>query len=341
MNKTGVITLIVMALVLAGIIVGSSFLLRVEPLPEDTLGNNAGNLYNGGYFDEDDGVVYFSNPLDHYAMYTMNPDETNIKKIIENNTGFINAAGKYIFYYQGSMNATNLGFLGHNTGVYRSNKNGKNIVTLARDPANAVKLVGNFVYYESFDNEKGMQIARVGIDKKNREILSDKVFDCSEYSNGLFYYAGVTDDHMCRTFDPNSKTVGTLFDGNISCPIISGGNIYYINNVDNYRLYMRSLSGDPSTERPLTDERVDCYNIVNDSLIYYQANDPDNPALIRMSMDGSFKQTVMAGNYTNINATSRFVYFQLWSNNGSTAIFHQDLTTGAVEQWAPPVYETK
>ena len=341
MTKSGVITLIAIALVVTGIVVVSNIVMRVEPLPEDTIGNSAGNLYNGGYFDEDEGVVYFSNPLDHYSMYTMNPDETDVKKIIDNNTGLINAAGKYVFYYQGTMNAANLGFLGHNTGVYRSNKNGKNIVTLARDPANSVKLVGNFVYYENFDNKEGLQISRVGIDKKNKEIISNKVFDCSEFQDGRFYYAGVNEDHFLRTFDINSRSVGVLFEGNISCPVISGGNIYYINNLDNYRLYTRSLSGDPSTERALTDERVDCFNIANDSLIYYQANDPSNPALMRMTMDGSFKTVVMEGNYTNINVTSQYVYFSLWSNNNTVALFHQNLNTGAVEQWNPPVLARK
>lgn len=340
MTKRGVITLIVIVLIVLGIVVVSNMVMKVEPLPEDTIGNSAGNLYNGGFFDEDEGVVYFSNPLDHYSMYTMNPDETNIKKIIDNNTGLINAAGKYIFYYQGSMNAANLGFLGHNTGVYRSNKNGKNIVTLVRAPANSVKLVGNFVYYESFDNVEGLQIARVGIDKKNREILSNKVFDCSEYNGGRFYYAGVNDDHYLRTFDAATKSVGVVFEGNVSCPIVSGGNVYYLNNLDNYRLYMRSASGDPATERALTEERVECFNIASNSLIYYQTNDSESPALMRMTMDGSVKEVVMFGNYTDINVTSRYVYFRLWGDE-ATALFHQSLNGGAAQQWNPPVETRK
>ena len=336
MTKRGIIALIVVALIVAGVVVLSNVIMKVEPLPEDTIGNNAGNLYNGGLFDEDDGVVYFSNALDGYSMYTMNPDESNIKKIIDNSTGLINAAGKYIFYYQGSMNSANLGFIGHNTGVYRSDKSGKNIVGLVREPANSVKLVGNFVYYEGFDNETGLQIARVGIDKKNKEILSNKVFDCSEYRDGRFYYAGINDDHFLRTFDVNSRSVGTVFDGNISYPVISGGNVYYLNNLDNYRLYTRSLSGDPGTERALTDERVDCFNIAADRIIYYQVNDPVDPALMRMTMDGSVRELVMSGNYTDINVTSQYVYFRLWGDN-ATALFHQNLSNAVIEPWNPTV----
>ncbi len=334
MTKKAVILLLAVILLVGGIVVVSNMVMRVKPLPEDEVGNSAGNLYNGGYFDEDEGVVYFSNPVDGYALYSMNPDETGLKKLIDNNTGLINAAGKYIFYYQGTMNASSLGFIGHNTGVYRADKTGKNIVGLVREPASSVKLVGNFVYYEGFDNVEGLQIARVGIDKKNREILSNKVFNCAEYSNGRFYYSGVEEDHYLRTFDPNSKSVGTVFEGNITYPVINGNTVYYLNNVDNYRLYARAVTGEPATERPLSDERVDCFNIASDGFIYYQTSDPDNPALMRMSMDGSQKQPVLTGNYTDINVTSQYVYFRLWDDR-ATVLFHQKLGGGPAEQWTP------
>lgn len=336
MTKKGIITLIAIFLIVFAVIFVSGFFMRVKPLPEDTIGNSAGNLYNGGLFDEDEGVVFFANPLDNYAMYSMNSDESDAKKIIESTTGLINAAGKYVFYYQGTMNSANLGFIGHNTGVYRSDKNGKNIVGLVREPANSVKLVGNFVYYEGFDDKEGLEIARVGIDKKNREILSNKVFDCSEYRDGRFYYAGVVDDHYLRTFDATSKTVGTVFEGNISCPVICGERIYYINNVDGYKLYSRALSGDAGTEMKLTDERVECFNIAAEKLIYYQVNDPEDPVLMRMTLDGSVREPVMRGNYVNINVTSQYVYFMLWGK-GTPVLFHQNLSNGQVEQWVPPV----
>ena len=64
------------------------------------MGNTAGNVNNGGYFCEYDGVVYFSNPYDGGSLYSMSPDETNLKKLISAKVSNINAGGRYLFYYQ-------------------------------------------------------------------------------------------------------------------------------------------------------------------------------------------------------------------------------------------------
>ena len=49
--------------------------------PPGTVGNTAGNLYNSGLFCEYDGTVYFSNAADNGALYSMNVDETEVKKL--------------------------------------------------------------------------------------------------------------------------------------------------------------------------------------------------------------------------------------------------------------------
>ena len=58
----------------------------------------------------------------------------------------------------------------------------------------------------------------------------------------------------------------------------------------------------------LTHDRVDCFNLAG-GYIYYQKNSADEPALKRMALDGSNVEIVASGNYTHINATSRYVYF--------------------------------
>ncbi|MCR5626808.1 MAG: DUF5050 domain-containing protein [Lachnospiraceae bacterium] len=337
MKKSNIIFIAILLFAIIGFIVASSILSHTEPLPDNATGNTAGNLYNNGYFAENEGVVYFANPSDDYHLYSMNPDESNLKKLNENCISLISAAGDYIFYYQSSLGGSNLGFLGHNTGVYRSRKNGKNTLCLVRDPVASLNLVGNDIYYEDFNEKKGLQINRISIDKKSQEILSDRVFDCSMYYASYFYYAGIEEDHNLHTFNIQSKTIGTVFEGNISLPIIDSGNIYYLNNKDNYCLYARPMNGDASTEVKLTEERVECYNIVNSNFIYYQTS-TDSPALMRMRLNGSSKEMVANGMFTDINSTSRFVYFRLWDNN-NVIFYHQDLSNGAVEQWTPPALE--
>ena len=63
-----------------------------------TTGNTAGNLNNGGLFCESGDRVYFANAYDNGALYSMNPDETDLIKLGDNAVSSINAAGNYLYY---------------------------------------------------------------------------------------------------------------------------------------------------------------------------------------------------------------------------------------------------
>ncbi len=341
MSVKQIIIAVSIVILIVGSIIVSRHLTKVEPLPEDTVGSTAGNLYNGGFFCEDNGLVYFSNELDGGCLYSMTPDENNFKKLNFNPVSFICSGGDYLFYYQGSTSSEGLGFLGHNTGIYRSKKNGKSTLALFKDPVQSMNLVGNYVYYQSFNRDKGLQFGRVRMDNKEKAKAGEDIkidpFDCSCYADGGFYFAGNTQDHDLHFFNLQTQTANIVFEGNISFPVVKDGNVYYLKNTDNYRLYVRPLGSGEEAEQRLTEERVDCYNLVNDNLIYYQANSPTEPALMRTTTDGSFKESVLSGNYTDISATSEYVYFRLFGKN-AVAWYHQDLSTGEVSLFEPPVF---
>ena len=94
---------------------------------------------------------------------------------------------------------------------------------------------------------------------------------------------------------------------------------------DNYRLYRRALNGGEETEERLTEDRIDCYNIAFDAgYIYYQKNSKDSPAIKRMMLDGSGPEEILPGNYTEINITSRYVYFRPFDD--PETCFHQSVS---------------
>ncbi len=63
------ITFVILAAIFVIMILGNRI-----PMNEDSaVGNTPGNLNNGGYFCEADGVVYFANAYDNYALYSMTP----------------------------------------------------------------------------------------------------------------------------------------------------------------------------------------------------------------------------------------------------------------------------
>ena len=78
-NKKNLLIIGGIFLALIVVVILLSFKSSVKKLPEDTIGNTAGNLNNGGLFCEYDGKVYFSNAYDSGTLYVMNPDETGVK----------------------------------------------------------------------------------------------------------------------------------------------------------------------------------------------------------------------------------------------------------------------
>lgn len=300
---------------------------RIAPVPEGTIGNTGGNLNNRGLFCEYDGKIYFSNAYDDGALYCMNPDETDIKKLNSSKAEYINAGGNYLVYYQKGSSSSGTGslkFVGSMNGVYRSKLNGKNTVCLDDDASGTILLVDNNVYYAHYDTDTALSLRKIRLDKKKAEILTDHWINPASFQDGLIYYNGTDDDHYLYTWDTATDTSSTVWQGNIWNPVISGDYVYYMDVADNYKLCRYSLT-DGSTSL-LTEDRVDTFNVYGD-IIYYQANSSSEPALKRMYSDGSGLTIVAEGNYTNINITSEYVYF---TGFNSDVPVYQTSTFGSV-----------
>ena len=118
-NKKNLLIIGGIFLALIVVVILLSFKSSVKKLPEDTIGNTAGNLNNGGLFCEYDGKVYFSNAYDSGTLYVMNPDETGVKKMNESGVSYINASESYLVYYQEGVHTDdNLSSTGPNYGNY-------------------------------------------------------------------------------------------------------------------------------------------------------------------------------------------------------------------------------
>ena len=151
-----IITIIVIAAVIVGIGVASYMSSKVKYNDDSYLGNTSGNLMNKGLFAEHNGKIYFSNPYDGDKLYSMNSDCTNIKKLSDDSVSYINVTDNYIFYVRNNFDKDNAGmiFRGQLYGVIRSKLNGKNAKALTVDVISTMALIGNRVYYGSYDNGK-------------------------------------------------------------------------------------------------------------------------------------------------------------------------------------------
>lgn len=302
---------------------------RIPANPEGTEGNTAGNLYNNGLFCETDSKIYFSNAYDNGALYSMNTDESAIKKLHEGNAQFINAGGNYLYYYQGqsSSGGAGLGYVRGVTGLYRIKKDGRNVKGLSRDAVGCVKLLDNTLFYLHNTKEDGTTLHRIETNKTEDEVVINQSISPAASYNGKIYYGGEQKDHNLYSIDVNTNSSSIELNANLCYPIVENGYLYYMDIENDYRLYRLDLANVEAGAQVLTNDRVDTYNVY-ENVIFYQRNSEIVPALIRMNVDGSNPEVVAEGNHSNINCTSGYTYFTTF---GEDVPVYKTSTFGSVD----------
>ena len=326
--------LIIVCSVLLGLIIIVflfSFGSSVKELPADTIGNTAGNLNNGGLFCEYNGKVYFSNAYDFGTLYVMNSDETDVKKLNDSVVKYINASDSYLVYYQEGVHTDDdLSSIVQNYGIFRTDLKGKNADCIDDSICTGLVLAGNHIYYQHYDNEKYTSLYKSDLSGKNRQEIEDAIINPHCVSNGTIYFNGTDGDHYLYGLNTGTDSIATIWSGNVWNPVVSGSYVYYMDLSNHYGLSRYSLIN--NEVEILTNDRVDFFNLAG-NMIYYQTAGKDNQALKRMHLDGSNNEVVHAGVHTNINITSRYVYFNEFSVD--TPIYHTPVNGGYVSIFEP------
>ncbi len=315
---------VLFALIVSALLLGSWLSRRIPMNAPGTVGNNAGNLNNSGLFCESDGTVYFSNPLDNGCLYSMTVDEQEITKLGSSPVCNILAGGKYLYYFQKTASGeSGLGYVRTRSSFNRCLKSGKDITSLTTDVVVTGQLVDNYLYLLTAGSPTPV-FYKLKIDKSDKQILADYQVNPACAQDGIIYYNGTQSNHYLYALDTRDDTVSQLWAGNIWYPSLVGNYVYYLDVANDYRLCRYDFQND--VIEVLTNDRVDCFN-VGGGYIYYQCNSVTAPALKMMLTDGSGVTVVAEGNYTHINMTSRYVYFQKFGEEGS--LYHCPLGTGS------------
>ena len=294
----------------------------MQIIPENDpyiVGNTAGNLYNGGYYAEQDGRVYFANAYDGYQLYSMNSDQTDIRLVAGGYNSYINISGNYVYYYSSTTgNQTGLGYVMDGRGLFRTSLDGKRTVSLSRITSDGMMLVGSNLYYTAFyenpsdPNAALVTLDTVTINNENMSTLMSEHIKLGGYSNGRIIYSGVTGDHHIYAFSVDDGSISTLSANvNAYLPIIVADKIYYLDLDRNYHLCVLSLSDGTVTE--LVSERIDTYNLYG-NVVFYQTCNPDNYELRRLNLDLMNDELIASGVFCKINCTSTYTYFEAFGN---------------------------
>ena len=302
---------------------------RIAMNPAGTVGNSAGNLNNSGLFCEHDGTVYFSNAADNGRLYAMNSDETDIRKLSDLHVRNILIGGNYLYYFQlGASGAAGIGNVVSIPSFNRCNLDGKDVTGLTRDIVITAQLVDNYLYLLTSSSD-GPRLNQMKIDKSEAKELADYEINPACAADGIIYYNGTGSNHYLYGLDTGTGVGRELWRGNLWNPVVEGDYVYYMDVESDYRLCRYSMSQD--VVEVLTNDRIDCFNL-GYGYIYYQKNG-DTPQLKCMRTDGTEVMVVADGNYTNINMTSQYVYFQEFGYDNS--LYHSPIGTMGYSPFTP------
>lgn len=286
------------------------FLNRFEYNEPGTIGNTAGNLYNGGLFCEYEGSVYFANPYDDNSLYKMDLDGSNVEKLHGDTVSYINVANDNIYYerfnYESGVEAV---FRGSLYGVYRLEDGDSKSNELNTGLVKSLVLCDNTIYYLSYNEDDLFEMRAVDIDGKNDRKIADKAYLLACVSNGNLYFAEVEGNHNLLKLNTETGIISTYKDGNFYMPIVSKEYIYYI-DLNNDRKLCRMKMTDDSVE-VLSDEKVVNYNLSEkDNVLFYQVeNSVEDHRLMKMTLQGENITEIMEGDAFNISITSKYTYF--------------------------------
>ena len=305
-KSTPIIAFIMILFIAGGLSILSYFSERIPANPDGTIGNTAGNLNNGGLFCEQNGRVYFANPKDKNCLYSMNADETDVKKIYDGNICNILAGGEYLYYFMREPVGTSLDKLRVSHAFYRSRLDGKKVKTMTNDVVIHAQLVNDSLYLMTTAGNTP-SFYRISTNRSAKTELADYLVNPSCARDGMIYYNGTKTNHYLYSHNTANDSSSILWRGNIWYPVLEGNYFYYLDVENNYRLCRYDYTND--VIEVLTHDRVDCFNI-GSGYIYYQSNSSSEPALKRMNLDGSGVTVIAEGNYTAIHITSQYVYFK-------------------------------
>lgn len=320
--KTFVFFLIVI-LFLSGAFFAKSFVDNAHKNEVSYVGNTGGNLNNNGLFCQHNDLVFFANPYDGGSLYSMNVDETKIKKISGISVKSINVDDNRIYYaLSGKSGGSGLGNIRKATGMYSIKHNGSDTIHYTMDPVGIIALSGNTLYYQHYIDKIGTCLDIKSTDNKTGNTIIKEMVSPASIYGGKIWFAGAGKDMYLYSLDTTNNTPTLEYERNMYAPIYQNGDIFYIDLETDYELHRYNLStGEDFT---LTNERVDMFN-VSGGMIYYQRSSalPD-PALKRMSIDGTNIETVSEGIYCDINITSNYVYFHAYDSD--VPMYHTPVT---------------
>ncbi|UNC91112.1 DUF5050 domain-containing protein [Candidatus Contubernalis alkaliaceticus] len=290
-------------------------LLMVLGKEEWVRGNTTGNISNYGLAALQGNWVYFSNEGDGGKLYRMNLDGSDLTRLNEDNSKYINVVGSWVYYAN----------VDDDYKVYKIKTDGSGLTRLNDDYSRSINVVGEWVYYIEYGDYDGYEATRIykmKTDGTERNRLNDRSACSMMVMEDWVYYT--TYEHMLSYCGALYKvridgSGDTAVNSDWGKTVIADGWAYYCHFQDEFRVYKVNLDGSGRTR--LNDDWSRSINVAGD-WVYFIIGDPYYGPIYRMKTDGSSRTQLNNDASDSINIIGDWLYY---SNNLDNSLYRMKL----------------
>jgi len=284
------------------------------PTPEKH-GNTEGNILNGGFAVESEGIIYYSNDS---GIWKVKNDNTGKTLISKDKASYLNAMDGWLYYKNAKEK-----------GIFKIKIDGNEKTKICSDSITSMNIIGNNIYYSSSNEGKGNIKTSV---YKIRTNGSGKTIILPSYRSNNSYF-NAEEDKLYYLIDENLIKInldGTqkLFVAPESVEkfFVSGDWIYYyaLRTFQKDALFRVNVDG---SKKSTIVENAGCFN-VNGNYVYYEklskftkaeiikdgfSVDFDSEKLLsinRRNLDGTDDTKIIDVEATSINVVGDWIFYK-------------------------------
>jgi hypothetical protein len=268
-----------------------------DNVPALSAGNTNGNINNSGLASLRDGWIFYNSGA---GLYKVKTDGTGSAKLNGDTSWWINAAGEWVYYANGSDGYK----------LYKIKADGTGAAKLSDERMYSVHVVGDWIYYTDYSDavENSGKIYRLKTDGTGKALLSDTVSNCINVTGGWVYYSSGSALFKVKT-DGSGKVKLTEDNSyyNVVGDINVSGEWIYFTEYSEYSGKLMKVKTDGSGKAAVSSGMSRHVNVAG-SWIYY-INADDNSALYKMKTDGSDKKSLDSGASSFPNVVGDWIYY--------------------------------
>ncbi|MCL2089399.1 MAG: DUF5050 domain-containing protein [Oscillospiraceae bacterium] len=250
----------------------------------DRRGNNSGNLANGGYMAEKNGLIHYRGPVNG-GLHRMRAIGAANTQITNETAKSINVLDNWVYY------------IADDGILVKMRINGSNKQDLATG-VTSINVIDNHIYFTAD------ALYRMNTDGTDRVTLHGSPIPVSVIDNGWIYYWGDGGINRIRTDGTGlSRIVDMAVNGSINA---AGGRVYYSDGEN-----LVAAGADGTGRQVLADKNPLVINAADDGWIYYY----ELAGVFRVRPDGTNPTRLTNANYANnpavksLSIAGDWVYF--------------------------------